>query len=314
RYEDFFKKYNPDLVYVTDVQNELDVELMQNAKFFKTKILAQVRSWDNLTSHGFIRIVPDSLLVQNDTVKKQAVSFHDMPPNRVNVVGYAHYDKYLNQNFSELDKDNFLKTLGFSKDKKTILCTLVGDRYIPKNNDTDLYMLELLSTLPYQIIVRFHPTISYKQLEGVKPYPNMVFDKPGFAFREKEDSDKEIREEDDEKLISEIRSSDLVILGPTSVCLDAAFFDKPIIFINFHRTKRNYEDGVVLYDYNHMKYVLKSGGAIVADSKDKFFEAINYYLNHPEADREGRVKIKSRLGPVDGKSSERIANEILNLI
>lgn len=314
RYSDYFKKYNPDLVYITDVQNELDVEVMQNAKFLGVKILAQVRSWDNLTSHGFVRIIPGTLLVQNETVKKQAVSFHDVPESMVSVVGYAHYDKYQDQVFTETDKDNFLKSIGFSKDKKTLLCTLVGDRYIPKNNDTDLYILELLSTLPYQVIVRFHPTISYKQLEGVKPFPNMVFDKPGFAFWDDVDSDKELRDEDDEKLISEIRSCDVAILGPTSVCLDAAFFDKPIVFINFHRNTRKYEDGVVLYDYNHMKYVLNSGGAIVANNKEQFFNAIEHYLKNPSADSEGRKKIKSRLGPADGKSSDRIVTEITKLI
>ena len=314
RYRSYFEKYKPDLVWITDIQSERDVEFLHNAKFFNVKTVGSVRAWDNLTLHGLMRVLPDMLLVQASKIKEQAIKFDDMPASRVKVVGVAHYDRYLEK--SSETKEEFLRNFGFHDTHKPfILWTPIGDNYLDPN-DADQNTFEILGHVDANILVRFSPTISVKSLENRKPFNNMVFDRPGVNFRPGIIGDQEMSEEDDECLFKAIYSSDVVVCGPTTVALDAVFLDKPVILIGFHPTPKSYLEGILRrYDYDHFKFAVDCGAFTVAHSKEELLKYIELYVKNPDLKAKEREILRDAYcGPRDGKSGERISKEILNAL
>ena len=53
-----------------------------------------VASWDNLSSKGLVRAVPDRVFVWNETQLREAVEFHRLPARRVVVTGAQPYDRW----------------------------------------------------------------------------------------------------------------------------------------------------------------------------------------------------------------------------
>ena len=51
-------------------------------------------SWDNLTNRGLVRVTPDRVLVWNDIQRREVVDLHDVPAERVIVVGAPRFDDF----------------------------------------------------------------------------------------------------------------------------------------------------------------------------------------------------------------------------
>ena len=313
RYAAFFNAYRPDAVVITDILNERDVELAQNARSCNVPIAGMVRSWDNLTLHGLMRIVPEKLLVASEEVKRMAQKLDDCPPENVEIVGVAHYDKYFHG--PTKDRAQFLQEMKLTGSNKIILFAPIGDFYIARNT-TDSYVVSLLSSLKDEVIVRFSPTVPVKNLEDAAPGKRMIFDRPGVNFRGKDIGDQELSEEDDSRLLNEIAYSDVVICGPSTVALDAVFLDKPVIIVGFHPDERTYYTGIARrYDFDHFKLAIKTGAFRVATSKEELFSLIEKYEKNPGIDADGRNRLrKLYCGPQDGKSGMRIARAIRGMI
>ena len=143
----------------------------------------------------------------------------------------------------------------------------------------------------------------------------MVIHRPGQIFRNAQFTDREIRKEDDDSLIDQIFYSDLVITGPTSISLDAALRDKPVIVVDFYPTPRNFFDTAYQYQCNHIQKLIATGGVYHATSEEGFLEAISHYLKDPRQDSEGRTAIRSLwFSHADGNAGKRVAVEIIRFI
>src|SRR3989338_3176637 len=299
-FDELIEKYNPDAIFSTDIQNENDVNLMQEARRRGISVLGMVRSWDNLTVHGIMQILPDKLLATSVISKDAAIKYHDMPADDIFVVGIAHYDNYLKG--PTLSKEDFSKKFGTDRSKKLILYAPVGDRYIYKN-DMDKYVLEALSSADAHVLVRFPPTDTVSLGDFKKP-KNMAYHQPGKNFKDGFLLDQEIGREDDESLINSLYWSDLVICGPSTLGIDAALFGKPVIFVNFYPTERVLWEKAVGIHFNHIDQLLKVGGIKVADTREQFMNYIKEYLENPKLDEDARKKIVEKwCAGGDGKST-----------
>lgn len=314
RYGMYFQAYHPDVVIITDVLNERDVELAQNARFFNVPVVGMVRSWDNLTLHGLMRFLPDLLLVASEEIKKQAEVLNDCSDNKVNIVGVAHYDKYVQG--AKISREEFFRSAGLNSSRPTIFYAPIGDFYIA-DNTTDRHIVSLLGGMSANIIVRFSPTVPVKDMEGTLPLSaNVYVDRPGVNFTKQSIGDQELSEQDDDRLLHELLYSDVIICGPSTVALDAVFLDKPVIIINFHPDARGYYDGIARrYDYDHFKFAIDCGAFRLANSKEEFFSLIEQYKKDSSLDAKARAVLRTAYcGPHDGMSGARIARAIVDFL
>lgn len=307
-----FEKYRPDIVFSTDIQNEYDVRLMADAKSKGIKTLGMIRSWDNLGCKGTLRIVPDTLIVNNDLLKREAVQKHGVPENKIKVVGIPHYDTYISR--PKTNKEEFCGKLGLDPKKKILLFAPTGDRYL-KNNTIDRDILDIVNKnlgKEWQILVRLPPTDKVSYLEEMISDKRVVVDRPKTEYATLKKN--ELSKEADEHLANSLYWSDVVVSGPSTICIDAAFFDKPVILAGFDGYgKRHYNEGLLrYYDYDQWKSVLSSGGAPLARSVDEFRVLLQKNCTEPGINRPARRNmILDQCQFIDGASTERLAGIIL---
>lgn len=311
---DLIDKYKPDAIFSTDLHNENDVSLMQDAMRTGVTIIGMFRSWDNPTQ-SVLRVFPDKLIAGSNAIAEEAVSWQGYPKEKLILTGHPHYDKYIKG--PTKTKEAFFNEFNLDHKKRLILFTPLGDKFV-KKNDIDQYAMEVLGAMrDIQVLVRFPPDEAVT-LKNFKKPANMVFHQPGVIFNKNKFEDRELKREDDESLINSIYWSDVVIAGPTSIILDAAFFDKPVVAAHLIPPTaggRHYFNTVYCFDFSHVSKALSTGGARYARSKEEFARFIDEYLADQSLDRDGRAKIKDLwFSRADGESSKRLAEVIYSYI
>jgi hypothetical protein len=290
RFAVFFDRYHPLVVFATDVQNEYDVYLMRAGKRRRIPVVGMVRSWDNLGVLGMLRVIPDKLLVGSEILKRQAIELHDVPEQCVPPVGVPHYDEYQQEAIGS--HEDLVDLYLLDPSLPIVVYAPVGDMYLHEN-DVDIAVLRTLAHLDANIIVRMPPTDSVA-LEGFVSPPNMAFDQPGVSMdgSRADVGRNEIGEDDERRLRMELAHADVVVTGPSTIIIDAAMVDTPIVLLGFDGTPKPYGRSVRrLYDLPHLKPVMRTGGARYAKSREELIEMIKDYLKDPTLDKERRKHV-----------------------
>jgi len=86
----------PDVVVVTPLVdfNSYQVDYVKAAKALGIPTVWCVASWDNLSNKGVTPVVPDRILVWNDTQRREAMELQGMPAERVVVTGAQLFDDW----------------------------------------------------------------------------------------------------------------------------------------------------------------------------------------------------------------------------
>ncbi|TSC78286.1 MAG: hypothetical protein G01um101433_320 [Parcubacteria group bacterium Gr01-1014_33] len=317
-FSELLARYSPGLVFSTDIQNEYDVRMCHAARDLGILVIGMVRSWDTLTTKGLLQIIPDILIVQNEIQAKEAVTLHHIPEERVHIVGIPHYDRY--QKESRAARESFFSRIGGDSQRPLILFAPVGDRYL-SSNTVDRDVLQILDqTLPpqYQILVRYPPDdhVSFLQGKYRQNEGRILFDKPR-GRQEQAGTNEELTRDNDMHLADTLHWSDLVVCGPSTICIDAAFFDTPVILVGFDGyEERPYFESIRRYfDYNHWQPILESGGVKLARGADECASHVKKYLNDPTCDFAGRERIvREQAYRRDGMATERLARILLSYV
>ena len=91
RITEFIQEHDPDVLLVSpliDLASPL-VDYLKAARSLGLRTGICVASWDNLTSKGLLRFVPERVFVWNEAQREEAVSLHGIPPDRVVATGAA---------------------------------------------------------------------------------------------------------------------------------------------------------------------------------------------------------------------------------
>jgi len=84
-----------------------------------------VRSWDNITNKGLIRIKPDKLVVHNEEVEKETLKYEDIKREDIFVGGIPQFDYYARG--ERTPREDFFRSRGLNPDKKNILVAPHGE-------------------------------------------------------------------------------------------------------------------------------------------------------------------------------------------
>ncbi len=307
-----FDEYHPDIVFSTDVQNESDVALMHEGRRHKANVIGMVRSWDNLSSKGIIRVPPDTLIVHNDLIVEEAVKYNHIDRERIIVTGIPHYDRYVKG--PKTSHDEFFKKWGFDPKRKLVLFSPIGDRYI-RENKLDQLVLDTLSKLPVNIFVRFPPCDEVTLHKPTQSEAIVVFERTGVSFWEGGPKVNEIDRQDDDTLIAELSCADVLVVGQSTLVVDASVFDVPSVIINFDEEKRNYYDSVKrYYDGEYYRLVKESGAVAIADSPTDLTRVVETCLQDSSINREARFRVVSERAALDGNSTTRLYEALAPLL
>lgn len=318
--QDLFLRERPDLLFSTDVQAELDFDAMAAARQTGTKIIGMVRSWDNLTARGgLVPYVPEKLLVWDPYLYRQAMDIQHISGDCLIVIGIPQFDWYVKKELIK-PREEFLKKFGIDPSKRVILFAGEGAFHAPH----EVEVLEMLSeairtgkikdSARLALIFRPHPAFG-AAIEQAKKFNNVIVDEGISLYTGKDRSSWEMDREKIYHLVNSLYHANLVVTTASTMAIDAAAFDKPVVCVAFDgKSKEPYWNSVSRYyrDYTHYADLSKTGGFKIAYSAGDMVRFVNEYLDSPMLDALGRQKIRDEfIWKLDGKSAERIAGVLL---
>ena len=112
-FESFLESERPDLILITPLvqHGSYQTDYVKSAHRLGLPVALLVFSWDNLTTAGLIRIIPDRVLLWNGTQKREAVELHGVPAQRVIVTGAPRFDDFFGM-IPATTRDEFCERAG----------------------------------------------------------------------------------------------------------------------------------------------------------------------------------------------------------
>ena len=118
----FIREERPDVLLVTPLieLGSQQVDYVKGARRLGVRSALCVASWDNLTSKGLIRVIPDHVVVWNETQKAEAVRLHGVPPDQVVVTGAQLFDDWFDLRPSR-SREAFCRDAGLDPERPFVL-------------------------------------------------------------------------------------------------------------------------------------------------------------------------------------------------
>ncbi|MEK7108548.1 MAG: hypothetical protein AAB844_00345, partial [Patescibacteria group bacterium] len=141
------------------------------------------------------------------------------------------------------------------------------------------------------------------------------FDRPGTRFSRTRGVDWDMNQAEMRHLADTLSYASLLVCYASSLSVDAAVFDRPVINIDFELAPVELlaKSPTQFYRMTHYGNAIRTGGIRLVRSADELRHWIGAYLREPGADHEGRVRLaREQCGPNDGRAGERIARAILD--
>ena len=311
----YIERYRPEVVFVPDVFGFADVLLLKSAIKHNIRNVGMVASWDNNTTKGLMRVIPEKLLVQNEIIKDESVDIQSVPSSIIEVVGIAHYDYY--KQYQPLSREEYFKKLGLDPRKRLMMYAPAGDKFI----STDWQICEMLKQaykrgeIPEDVVtlIRIHPT-NPVSLKDFIPDSHFIIENPGIKFEGLSDKRKELDKDSMNHLLDTLVHAELVINVVSSMVIDAAVVNKPVITIGFEGWEKSVPFGSSVKRYHmdeNMAKLLALGGTLVVYSAEDLVRQINTYLENPQLGEDGRARIVERqCWKLDVQAKFRIAEAL----
>lgn len=317
-FHELFERHRPSAVFLAHLFDDVEIALLREAKRRRIPTVGFINSWDKLTARSAIRLLPDRLLVYNTIVKREAMDHADMPAEGVSVVGIPQYDLYVG--YRPVLREEFMRRIGINPAKRFFLYAPMGETF--SNSDWDA--IDLLHRWigegalgpDSDFLVRFQPNDTVSEAECSKR-PWLHFDRPGTRFSRTRGVDWDMSESEMRHLADTLSHASLLVCYASSLSVDAAAFDRPVINIDFELRVGELmaKSPTQFYHMEHYKNALATGGIRLVHSEVELLEWINRYLANPALDREGRLRlVEEQCGAIDGRAGERIAHSVLRLL
>ncbi len=305
-YAKYFDTYKPDLVFLAHLFDEPEIALLREAKKRKVKSIGFINSWDKITSRCIMRLLPDKAIVFNELVKQELVTYNEMSAEDIFVSGLPQYDYFYTPEKYPAPENKFIVYASMGRAFSTSDWDMIDLMYSIVSSDELREKCDLL--------VRFQPN-DFVDQEELKKRPHLKYDVPGIRFGSKRGVDWDMNTQDLAHLKKTLQTMSVLVCYASSISVDAAVFDKPIININFEiqKSAQLLKSPTQYYKSAHYKNALSTNAIDLVTSKDELVDAINKYLEHPEYRKEERkALVLQQCGFADGLAGERIYRYIWN--
>jgi hypothetical protein len=304
-----FDEYDPSLLYVTNPNTLEEYEFLIQARRAGTHVTGMIRSWDVPSTKGWMPVHLDDVFVWGEYVAECVSNFEQAEVDRIHIVGAPRFDNYSSPPPNSLKAD-FLSAFNLDPLKPTILYASSPPRISP---DEPLVVEQLSRRLPdsAQILLRLHPQDDPSRWD-TSNRDNIGLQIPGTSVGDIFGG----------RLMSETDLSDLArALTFTDVCvsvwstlmIEAASLDRPIVGVNFDVVPRPYLRSVERFiRSDHIQRTISTGAIAAADNIEELVAEIRNALINPGALARQRGELARMMcGPLDGKSADRVADKIL---
>jgi hypothetical protein len=319
-YRQLFKEMKPSVLFCSHQRPSAIVPPVLAAKSLGIPTATFIFSWDNLTSKGRIAAPFDHYLVWSDLMRDEMLRFYpDVTPERVHIVGTPQFDPYADNNLL-LSREEFFEH-AHADPSRPLICYSGGDSYTcPEDQEHVRVLMELIRNGAIkgnpQVLLRPAPVDSGKRYDEVrKMYPELIYSPPAWAHTRPGDWSRSVPLPEDVQFLANLtHHSDLNINMGSTMTLDFAIHDKPVVNVAFNVVSPP-PHGLPLWEFinlfDHYRPVFEFGTSRSARSAEEMAEHVNAYLENPALDREARRRFVDLevSGPL-GQASRRIVEAL----
>lgn len=319
RYDDLFASEKPSLVFSTNSIEDTDVAVLKAARVHGVPIVAMPKSWDNLPKISF-RVKPNRLLLWGSMFVKQALQYQNMKPEQVGVVGVPQFDIFSEPGII-VPREVFLRTIGADPDRALIVFGSEG-KVTPTDSDiAEIIRLfiekdELGRTAQLYLRPYFSLKEEEQKFEKFIGKKHVIVDRwfnPCAIFRDRWD----YSQRHAIHFANLMAHMDIMINTSSTLTLDAAFLDKPVVNIAFDgfQTKPYGSSVRRLYDSAHFAPIAALEGGWRVNNADELQKALSSYLANPSLYATGRARLRELCCPrLAQTSASLIVQEIMKML
>jgi len=313
-----FKRRRPDLVVTTGPFWFDEPAVAAHAKRLGIPILAMIPSWDNVTTKNRMVLQPDGFLVWSEQMRDELLAVYpDTRQKAVFVTGASQFDVFRQPRFEE-SRAVFCQRHGLRPELPVVVYAIGSPHFIHGEHVGALHLADCIcrgDLGDVQMLVRPHPTKDNAELmaQFAGFTPAVVVQqvaRPGTKLNERSQGAAQIMD-----WISTFRHADVVVNLSSTVTVDAALFDKPVVNVNYDPSPAKTQESLIKdvnSTWSHFRPIAESGGITLVNNHEELVAAVKAYLQHPELHRDQRRWIAAHVcGYSDGKCGERIAAAIL---
>jgi len=325
-YADIFEKYQPDLVVAATPGWRLDRYMLREAAALSITTATVIVGWDNSSSYSLPGAPVDWATCWSEIQKTEMVEGSDWRPEQVNIGGIPSYDGYVRDAWL-LPKDEYFKLHGLEPDRKLISYASSFVTFSP-----DFQNVETLARLvskdslvkPCQLLIRLHPTHYLDQPHYVRErekIQKLAADLPHVHVVEPVSLGGGMGHysgEDMPEKSSMMAYSDVMVTVYSTMVVEASVNRTPVISLVIDspegwQGKYTLPLSKISGWPTHLRFRESKAGR-EATSEIELREALNHYLNDPEADKQARQAfLKRECTYLDGSAGKRTAEFLLEL-
>ena len=292
-----------------------EVPLLRTARRLGVRAVAIDPSWDNFTN----KLLPvrrvDRLIVWNEPMKQQAIELHGYQPDEVRIAGVPQWDLYFRGD-ARASRAAFFERIGADPAAKLVTLTTTPQS-LYRHHDHVLKVLAGAMTdgawpERVQILVRLHPRDDRTCYSGFEGMPGVIIEKPFKQTVQAGDGlAVDVTTANQLHLADTLRFSDVIVNVASTIAIEAAIFDTPVVNISFDgespsefaKSARRY------YRFTHYANITRHQAVRVAETPADLVASVGRYLADPGLDREGRRRVVAeQCHFTDGRSAERVAD------
>ncbi|MDX2041245.1 MAG: CDP-glycerol glycerophosphotransferase family protein [Acidobacteriota bacterium] len=307
----------PDILLTTGTFRYEEPAIYAEARKLGIPSLAFITSWDNVSTKNRMVFKYDGYLVWSERMKQELHEFFPYTKTApMYVVGAPQFDVFFQPRFHQ-SREEFCAEQGLRPDLPIILYALGSPNFLKEHHGA-IYLAEQLlrgELGEAQMLVRPHPLHDNgREARMLSNFGDRVVvqrtGQTGTAVPARSQDEKQIKE-----WINTFRHADVVINLSSTVAIDAAIFDKPVVNLDYD-PQPSQADQQLIEDINHrwthFKPIAESGGVWLTKTPAETLEAVQAYLKHPELHRERRRWMAEFVcGFLDGRCGERMAESLL---
>ncbi len=327
-YNDLFELYQPGLVVASTAGWRLDRYLLCQAARRGVTTAAAIVGWDNPSSYSLSGAPVEWVNCWSDIQKEELVLGSDWDPARVHVGGIPSYDGYFRKQWL-MDREAYFKLHNLDPKRKLLgyACSFVT--FSPNYQNVEA-LARLVSdqqlTEPSQLLVRLHPNHfmdeplcagereRIRQLARDLPHVHVVEPVPlggELGYYSGEDMPEKT---------SMMAYSDVFLTVYSTMVVEAAIHDRPIVSVCFDAPGGWNQPGRFSLPLSkigewptHQRF-RQAGAGRVALNPAELCDAVNYYLENPEAGQaERKAFIDRECTYSDGFSGKRSGEFFLSI-
>ncbi|HEY7894264.1 MAG TPA: hypothetical protein VIC24_05145 [Gemmatimonadaceae bacterium] len=306
----------PSIVWSTFCVTPLEYPYYLAARDLGIPIVTSILSFDNLTSRSAIPPY-DHYFVWHEGMRAQLLRLYpDTPRDRVTVTGTPQFDFHRDPAYRRT-RDETLGALGLPADARYVLYAASFVGLAPDEPLLVRRLAERMHASPrlrgLSLVVRIHPLETRERWRTVTDvFPNVVVqtawetppDRDGWTLSTPNDQ---------ARLVSALAHAEMCVNVASTMSLDAALLDRPVIGIDFS-TEPDAPRGIMYEEYGveHYRPLVERGGLRVAKSWNELTALMESAIAEPSRDRLQRAQmIEYECGRADGCAADRLTSALL---